>query len=119
MKINAHNAHIFVKHLTNLEQLSSKENPHGYDMYLRLRSIEKEATRLTTAECNGETTEQASERKRASIENRIKEVFGGKLPTGFFINGDPRGYALKIKELHTKPDFYKDFGGYGILAPEF
>ena len=39
-----------------------------------------------------------------------------------FINGDPRGYALKIKEEYVRKHnlkIYRDFGGYGIIAPEF
>ena len=38
-----------------------------------------------------------------------------------FINRDPRGYALKIDDvwMHNKqPRLFRDFGGYGILAPE-
>ncbi len=42
-------------------------------------------------------------------------------------NGDARGYALKIKNLPGVPDhnaaipsnIYKDWGGYGIIAPDF
>lgn len=38
-----------------------------------------------------------------------------------FINRDPRGYALKIDDVWThnkQARIYRDFGGYGILAPE-
>ena len=39
-----------------------------------------------------------------------------------FLNGDPRGYALKIKDdfiRDNKVNIYKDWGGYGIFAPDF
>ncbi len=36
---------------------------------------------------------------------------------GIYINGDPRGYALKIQAEHAD-GLVKDWGGYGILAPE-
>jgi hypothetical protein len=39
-----------------------------------------------------------------------------------FINHDPRGYALKIKSEYvsmTNMKIYTDWGGYGIIAPEF
>ena len=39
----------------------------------------------------------------------------------FFINTDPRGYALKLNITaieQAKYDIYRDWGGYGILAPE-
>ena len=67
------------------------------------------------------------------IRAEVTKVFGGKLPIGFVINGDPRGYSLKIKEEQNrifvnsddgknhdqKVINYTDWGGYGILAPEF
>ena len=39
-----------------------------------------------------------------------------------FINLDARGYALKIDSEYVQEhnlDIYKDWGGYGILAPDF
>jgi hypothetical protein len=39
-----------------------------------------------------------------------------------FLNGDARGYALKIQDDYVRDnnlDIHKDWGGYGILAPEF
>jgi hypothetical protein len=38
-----------------------------------------------------------------------------------FHNGDPRGYALKIREEYVREhalDIHRDWGGYGILAPD-
>lgn len=39
-----------------------------------------------------------------------------------FLNGDPRGYALKIEDewLRDRPEvrIHKDWGGYGIIAPD-
>lgn len=68
------------------------------------------------------------ERRQEAIEQSVKRLFGGNLPAGFFINGDPRGYALKIDpgqsyESDFHPEYvpegmHKDWGGYGILAPE-
>jgi hypothetical protein len=49
----------------------------------------------------------------------------GKLPPGFFVNRDPRGYALKIDPdnklgtlLIKDAGLHTDWGGYGILSPE-
>lgn len=40
-----------------------------------------------------------------------------------FVNGDPRGYTLKIddkyKDKMHKAGVYRDWGGYGIIAPDF
>ena len=38
------------------------------------------------------------------------------------INGDPRGYAFKFTQEFTNENIenmYRDFGGYGIVAPDF
>jgi hypothetical protein len=38
-----------------------------------------------------------------------------------FVNGDPRGYALKIQDEYVSEnslDIHRDMGGYGILAPD-
>jgi hypothetical protein len=39
-----------------------------------------------------------------------------------FINHDPRGYALKIKSEYVKKTnmkIHQDWGGFGIIAPDF
>ena len=37
-----------------------------------------------------------------------------------FINGDCRGYALKLEDDVARDlAIYKDWGGYGIIAPDF
>lgn len=39
-----------------------------------------------------------------------------------FINQDPRGYALKINldiENDSSEFYFRDWGGYGVLAPDF
>lgn len=35
----------------------------------------------------------------------------------FYLNGDPRGYALKLNIPNNEYSIYRDLGGYGILAP--
>ena len=51
--------------------------------------------------------------------------FGRKLPfkkIPVFVNGDPRGYALKIDDSYVKKfnlKIERDWGGYGIIAPDF
>lgn len=89
----------------------------------RLHRIEAEAHRLAERECNEQLPEGYSERKEASILRRLDDLLGFKargIPV--FLNGDPRGYALKIEDAYVKAlnlDIERDMGGYGILAPEF
>lgn len=72
-----------------------------------------------------ELSEEEENKIYSRLEKRVKRVFGGMLPVGFMFNGDPRGYSLKIKtEANNLPNgerviSYTDWGGYGILAPDF
>lgn len=111
------------------DTVKNPDNLPEYAMraFKRLRRVECEANRAAIAYC--EVQNYDWEKARENIEFKVKRIFGGKLPPGFFVNGDPRGYALKIdsgqeyeSEYHPEyiPDgLYKDWGGYGILAPEF
>lgn len=84
--------------------------------------IRLEAYAHTAAEqyCNGDITEEESDERDNLVTRQIKSLFNGTLPPGFFINGDPRGYALKIEQPNDKRLIsFIDLGGYGILAPEF
>jgi len=53
------------------------------------------------------------------LKNRVCDRGAGVIPT--FINYDPRGYALKIKDEYIRDHhikLYNDWGGYGIIAPD-
>jgi hypothetical protein len=107
--------------------------------YRTLKTLENRAHGIALRYCNGEVrwrgvlirpamTTEEYEREQEKIEKAVKKLFGGTLPKGFFINGDPRGHALKINsgneagQVHH-PEYipqglHTDWGGYGILAPE-
>lgn len=83
----------------------------------RLLSLENKAKRLTLDECN--TGADHSE----ELNVILRKVFEILAPTpdqkeAIFVNGDPRGYALKIDFIFARNlQIFKDWGGYGILAP--
>jgi hypothetical protein len=94
----------------------------------KLHRIELEARRLALDYCNGannvttENWEELTEKILAKVDN----VTGFKRKgVPVFVNGDARGYALKINNAWVKGyqnkggRIYTDWGGYGILAPEF
>lgn len=96
----------------------------GKKLSLKLLQFENWAHQITTNQCNGTGNEAEQEKELEFIETSVNAYFNYKLQ-GFFINGDARGYALKIKDEFFKPGaiyesipLHKDFGGYGILAPE-
>jgi len=93
----------------------------------KLRRLEAKAHRLATDYCNGENgvTTDNWESKCAPIIKQVKSTLKCADDCPIFINGDARGYALKIKASHVRAlqtsgkNIYTDMGGYGILAPDF
>ena len=102
----------------------------------KLHSLEKKAHFATTCLCNTNTldlmelsrynqeVEQATEEQQNkffdAIRKKVVNILGEKSKDMFFINFDPRGYALKLKSEFVKDlNIYKDFGGSGIIAPDF
>lgn len=89
-----------------------------------LQALEREAHRSAERECNDPNyTPEQIRRKEASIVKRLEALLGIEASgVPVFLNSDPRGYALKIKDGYVrehKLDIDRDWGGYGILAPEF
>ena len=97
----------------------------------KLRSLEIKAHKLATDYCNGENGVNSDnwEVLTAPILAQARKILYPNGMTGdvkkdwcIFINGDCRGYALKIRSEYIKENnltLYTDWGGYGILAPDF
>jgi len=106
----------------------------------KLFQIENKTHKATICLCNTNTLDimelnqytgydvkQATEEEQDAFFNkiltRVDKILQFKeknIPV--FINYDPRGYALKIKDDYTRAHnlkIHQDFGGYGIIAPEF
>lgn len=111
------------RHIEELKRLG-----YIYNTMNAIKMVEHQANWYATKECNGELAEGEYEQAEERILNRVKRLFGGTLPKGFFINGDPRGYSLKLDSEqwgerflngeYNLPINYQDWGGYMILAPE-
>ena len=93
----------------------------------QLHRLEVKATRVTEAYCNGAASMADVDRMEKSVMASLERLFGKErvVEAGMFINTDPRGYALKVSEEWTRAytanggRLHRDWGGYGILAPEF
>lgn len=104
----------------------------------KLYRLEKKASRASINLCNTNTlhlnelnrytgydVEQTSEEEQekffSDILNKVDKLLGFKAANvPVFINYDPRGYALKIKSEFIKgKELTTDWGGYGIIAPDF
>lgn len=120
MKIEATNARAFVQHLEALEGLKGKGAAVTMtpSTFQRLRRLEAQAHRLAERMCNGDTDEDATDKEADRILSKVRGILQCD-PPGLFVNFDPRGYALKIQAEHRPEGIYRDWGGYGIIAPEF
>jgi len=93
------------------------------DLYKYLHRIEAEAHSWAERCCNEDIPEDKQTRKDASILRRLDELLGWKeagIPV--FVNGDPRGHALKIDDAYVKEhklEIACDWGGYGLICPDF
>lgn len=88
-----------------------------------LRRLEKQASRAAEDYCNGGMSMEQFEAFEASTLARLDALLGFRAAgVPVFVNGDPRGYALKIWDGYVRDNdvtIYRDLGGYGILAPDF
>jgi hypothetical protein len=69
--------------------------PDGKKISVTLWKIERFAHEAATDYCNGVISAEQWEARKAFDTANVEKLFG-KLPPGFFVNGDARGYALKI-----------------------
>jgi hypothetical protein len=86
----------------------------------KLKRLETKQHKAATDYCNIAGYEVEYDKITKSTEKALIKLLGDKIP--FYINSDPRGYALKIDDRIVQAmnlDIYRDFCGYGILAPDF
>ena len=105
MKFNKHVQKWFENHLSALEISESQSK--------QLFRIENKLNKLATDECNGDKNPLNLDlelKKAVKICPKLADL-------GLFYNGDCRGYAMKVK--NPIQGMHKDWGGYGIVAPDF
>jgi len=118
--IKSTNAPEFCRHLQIISTLANVDYLYPFEIWEKLNRLENKANRICTAQCNGEGNQDKQNKQLEHIEKRVLQLLPNLEPENFFINGDPRGYSLKIKESKaTELKLHKDWGGYGILTPQF
>ena len=110
------------QHAENLSAIFPNAHKQGMDLCKWLRRKESIANRMATDWCNGDLSAKDWEAASANILQSVNEVLGNDPATvPVFVNGDARGYTLKIKDEWARENavgIYRDWGGYGILAPD-
>lgn len=93
-----------------------------------LADKERRAHRAAERLCNGSSYgDDAYERDVEPIKAELRRLLGlDETKIRVFVNGDPRGYALKIDDADIRALYEKgvnfdqrDWGGYGIIWPDF
>ena len=114
------------KHGTELIKLFGGDNPPETDPIKLCKTLRRIETRLSTlhlTHCNhGVSLKQLDQAGDKAIK-QISGLLPGLPIEAIHINRDPRGYALKICDKFMREEgifnIYSDWGGYGILAPDF
>lgn len=112
-----------IKHGNDLKQifeLDVSEDPTA--LCKRLRRLELLGERLAVDYCNGDLDSDAYETTSGKLLDKVDKILNfTKLGIPVFHNGDPRGYALKIRDEYVREyclEIHRDWGGYGIIAPD-
>ena len=117
------------EHGENLKRLFPKCNQRdGVKLCKALRRLEVKAHQAAADWCNGTTRPDGMEPEEMgeAYARKAAALLGPCAIEGVRVvfNGDARGYALKLEKkgddaLPPEVRIYKDWGGYGILAPDF
>lgn len=143
MKTTSHTSERRARHHAALASLTANPFQSGLAIWRKLRRVECLASAGAVAYCNGEIFAASNGSKAGGIYRHydfqregceaweafvtreiipaVARAFGGRIPDGFCVNGDPRGYALKIDKDQggiIPAGMETDWGGCGILAPE-
>jgi len=105
-------------HGDNLKKLFKLDNSvDSVKLCKSLLRLETQAQKLALEYCNyGNLNNNAVE----GILKKVSKLLNLENEYPVFFNGDARGYALKISdEFRKNKEIFKDWGGYGILAPDF
>ena len=82
--------------------------------------LENKAHKLAVDYCNGDIYADDYGHETSKILTKVQAILNNKKV--IFINGDARGYALKIDDEYIRNNnfnIHRDWGGYGIIAPDF
>lgn len=89
----------------------------------KLRILENQAHSWAELLCNGDVSQAEYDVQTDRILMRVDRLLNfSKQQINVFVNGDPRGYALKIYDRDVREkslDIDRDMGGYGLIAPDY
>ena len=110
------------QHAEHLASVFPSATKSGVELCKALFRLENKMHNMATDSCNGIINDTVYDKAEAAALRQVNNLLKpGTIK--IFVNGDPRGFALKINyeqsvEMRDIP-FYRDFGGYMIIAPKF
>ena len=108
-------------HGNNLNKIFNT-NYDNIELCKKLSRLENKAHKLSTDYCNGVIDCNEWELLTDKILKKVCNILNLENDFNIFVNGDCRGYALKIFDDYIRKNditIYRDWGGYGIIAPDF
>jgi len=88
----------------------------------QLFRIENRAHCAAERWCNGEIEADDYQEIKGQVLSAVNKLLDNDGTVPVFVNSDPRGYSLKIRDDYIRDNnirIYRDWGGYGIIAPDF
>ena len=105
------------KHGDNLKSIFNLD-VDSVKLCKQLFRLENKAHKLALDYCNG-VFEGDIDKESEKILSKVAKLLNTNT-FNMFLNTDARGYALKLFEDFSKDKpIHKDWGGYGIIAPDF
>jgi hypothetical protein len=110
-----------VIHIQNIAKLLGVGYSEAKIVFKQLKALEYRGHKLAEQYCNGELQYDSYNIRIKPIKTALKRLIPPPLLKNVHLNGDPRGYFLKIDDDYMRvhrPALETDWGGYGILCPE-
>jgi len=110
-----------IKHGKNLNKIF-KTDLEPMALCRKLRRIEVKGNKMALDWCNGDIDQEEWDQFEKETFKKLRSFLNwNEHKMRVFLNGDARGYTLKISDKSVrdlKLDIHTDWGGYGIIAPE-
>ena len=114
------------EHGDRLKSIFNLKDVDSVKLCKQLFRLENKAHKLAEDYCNGIIYADDYDIQTIQILKKVCKILNIPYEANrVFVNGDPRGYALKFTSRYSKYlrscniNIHQDWGGYGIIAPDF
>lgn len=118
---NAEKRNQTIRHFSNLAVILKITPEECSKIYRELKNIESRGHKLAEDYCNGLIDSDDWEKHTDTIKTRLAKILPEEVLKSTKLNGDPRGYFLKLSDEYVRVNsiaIERDWGGYGIFCPD-